>query len=287
MYQRLEMNNLVLRHDGKPSIIVGTRTGGQGKTLVSQAIHYMFKECGEPLRIMAADTAGDKDAAAKSKLARFLEPDDEVEELGIGVTIQSIRSDQGAALRYWDRLGEGLTEGNLLVDVGANVLPGIWEWAIETNAGRLLRTAPPIRLVIPVTAQAQSLIDACDLIRLAEAKQEYLPIATYTVVFNEHQGKFDGIHNAAEYQELARYISAVKASTARLERCKSSVWQRIQAECISLKTMRDLTYRDYSSRFGLGSFMSSAAEKDFVEWMFSTVKALHGATIYPKGGMAN
>lgn len=241
---------------------------------MSQFLQYVFKECGEPLKIMAADTATAKGAAAKSKLARFLEPDDDVEELGIGATLQSIRSDQDAALNYWERLGEGLSEGNLLVDVGANVLPGIWEWATETNAGRILRTAPPIWLIIPVTAQAQSLVDACDLIRLAEAKQEHLPIAKYIVVFNEHEGKFDGIRDALEYKELAKLIAAVKAGSVRMERCKSSVWQRMQAEYISLKTMRSLTYHDYATRFALSAFKSSAAEKDFVEWMYLTTKAL-------------
>lgn len=281
------MDNLALRRDWKPSYIVGTRTGGQGKTLVSQVIHYISKECGEPLKVMAADTAGDKGGSEKSKLARFLEPDDIVIELGIGATIASIRSDQDAALEYWDSLGEALYEGNALVDVGANVVPAIWDWAIETNAGRVLRTAPPIWLVIPVTAQAQSLVDACDLIRLAEAKQAHLPIAKYIMVFNEHEGKFDGVRDAAEYRELAKLISSVKASTVRLERCKSSVWQRIQAECISLKTMRNLTYRDYAKRFSLSTFMSSAAEKDFVEWMYLTIKAFHAALIYPRSGMAN
>jgi hypothetical protein len=281
------MDNLALRRDWKRSYIVGTRTGGQGKTLVSQTIHYISQERGEPLKVMAADTTGDKGGAAKSKLARFLEPEYAVEELGIGATITSIRSDQDAALEYWERLGEALCEGNALVDVGANVVPAIWDWAKETNAGRVLRTAPPISLVIPVTAQAQSLVDAGDLIRLAEAKQPHLPIAKYIVVFNEHEGKFDGIRDATDYQELAKLVSAVRASTVRLERCKSSVWQKIQAECISLKAMRSLTYRDYAKRFGLSTFMSSAAEKDYVEWMYSTVKAFHAVLIEPENGIAS
>jgi hypothetical protein len=254
---------------------------------VSQTLHYISKERGEPLKVMAADTVGDKGGAAKSKLARFLEPEDVVEELGIGATITSIRSDQDAALEYWGRLGEALCEGNVLVDVGANVVPAIWDWAKEINAGRVLRTAPSIWLVIPVTAQAQSLVDACDLIQLAETKQAHLPISKYIVVFNEHEGKFDGIRDTAEYRELAKLIYAVKASTVRLERCRSSIWQRIQAECISLKAMRSLTYRDYSKRFGLSTFMSSAAEKDFVEWMYSTVKAFYAALIDQKNGMAS
>jgi hypothetical protein len=281
------MSNLDSRSGSKPSYLVCTRTGGQGKTLVSQTIHYISKECGEPLKIMAADTAADKGNAAKSKLARFLEPDDAVEELGIGATITSIRSDQDAALKYWDHLGEALYAGNTLVDVGANVVPAIWDWAKETNAGRVLRTAPPIWLVIPVTAQAQSLVDACDLIRSAEANQAHLPIAKYIVVLNEYEGKFDSIRDNTEYQNLAKLISAVKANIVRLERCKSSVWQRIQAECISLKAMRSLTYRDYAKRFGLSSFMSSAAEKDFVEWLYSAVKAFHAALIHPESEMGS
>jgi hypothetical protein len=286
-HQRLNMGDLLHASTSKFSIIVATRTGGQGKTLVSQVIHFIFKECGEPLKVMAADTAGDNGSATKSKLARFLEAEDVVEELGIGATIQSIRSNTDEMLKYWVPLAQGLVEGNVLVDVGANVLPAIWEWAVEIDAGRVLREAPPIWLVIPVTAQAQSLSDSCDLIRLAEAKQKYLPVAKYIVVFNEHEGKFDRVSDTAEYQSLMKLISDVKASTISLERCKTSVWQKMQVDWISLKAMRNLTYRDYSSRFGLSSFMGSAAEKDFVGWLFSTAKAFQAASLYPKSGMTN
>jgi hypothetical protein len=286
-YQRHNMDDLSHTSTSKFSIIVATRTGGPGKTLVSQVLHFIFKECGKPLTVMAADTSGDNGSATKSKLARFLEAEDVVEELGIGATIHSIRSNTDAMLKYWEPLGQGLAEGNILVDLGANVLPAIWDWAIEIDAGRVLQEAPPIWLVIPVTAQAQSLSDACDLIRLAEAKQKYLPVARYVVVFNEHEGKFDRVSDTAEYQNLLKLISAVEASTVRLEKCKTSVWQKMQADWISLKAMRNLTYRDYSSRFGLSSFMGSAAEKDFVGWLFSTAKAFQVASLYPKSGMTN
>jgi hypothetical protein len=275
------MDTLAFTHDQKPSFIVGTRTGGQGKTLVSQVIHYIFDGRGQPLRVMAADTAGDEGSATKSKLARFLDGEETVEELGIGVTLTSIRSDADAALQYWERLGAALEQGNVLVDVGANVLPSIWNWAVEIDAGRVFETAPPIYLIIPVTAQAQSLVDAADLIRLAETNRKFLPIARYVVVFNEHEGKFDGLAETFEYQDLMRFVAEHEVTVVKLGRCKSSVWQKIQGNCISLKAMKELEFRDYAKKFGISSFMASAAEKDFVGWLKETVDAFRHAKLAP------
>lgn len=265
-----------------PSIIVGTRTGGQGKTLMSQVIHYVFKGTGEPLKVMAADTAGDEGTATKSKLARFLEGHDQVEELGIGVKLQSIRSDSSAALEYWDPLGRALEEGNVLVDVGANVLPSIWNWAVEIKAGRVFRKSPPIWLVIPVTAQAQSLVDAADLIRQAEKNREFLPIARYFVVFNESEGKFGRLQDTPEYQDLMKLLETYNAQTIQVERCKSSVWPEIQGKYISLEEMQKLDFMEYKTRFGLSSFMASAAEKDFQEWLSQTAEAFRKARLLPE-----
>lgn len=275
------MDTLAFNRERSPSIIVGTRTGGQGKTLMSQVIHYVFKGHGAPLKVMAADTAGDEGTATKSKLARFLEGQDQVEELGIGVKLQSIRSDSSAALEYWDPLGRALEEGNVLVDVGANVLPSIWNWAVEIKAGRVFTNSPPIWLVIPVTAQAQSLVDAADLIRQAEKNREFLPIARYLVVFNESEGKFARLQDTPDYQDLMKLLEAHNAEMIEVERCKSSVWPEIQGKYISLEEMQKLDFMEYKARFGLSSFMASAAEKDFQEWLSQTANAFRRARLLP------
>ncbi|WP_262030796.1 hypothetical protein [Microvirga sp. Mcv34] len=276
------MDTLAFTNDQSPSFIVGTRTGGQGKTLVSQVIQYIFQGHNQPLRVMAADTAGDEGSATKSKLARFLEGEVVVEELGIGVSLTSIRSDADSALQYWERLGEALAEGNVLVDVGANVLPSIWNWAVVIDAGRVFKAAPPINLVVPVTAQAQSLVDAADLIRHAEKNRKYLPIAGYFVVLNEHEGKFDSLVETSEYRDLMKLVADHDVKTVRLERCKSSVWQKIQANCISLTEMNALHFSDYAPKFGIGSFMASAAEKDFTGWLNATVEEFRQASLVPR-----
>ncbi|WP_262267064.1 MULTISPECIES: MinD/ParA family ATP-binding protein [Microvirga] len=275
------MDTLAFTNGQKPSFIVGTRTGGQGKTLISQVIQYIFQGRGQPLRVMAADTAGDEGSATKSKLARFLEGQETVEELGIGVSLTSIRSDEAAGLQYWERLGQALEQGNVLVDVGANVLPSIWNWALEIDAGRVFETAPPIWLIIPVTAQAQSLVDAADLIRLAETNRKFLPIARYVVVFNEHEGKFDSLSETSEYRDLMKFVTDHNVTVVKLGRCKSSVWQKIQGNCISLKAMKELDFRDYTTKFGISSFMASAAEKDFSGWLTETVSAFREAKLVP------
>ncbi|MBD2745752.1 hypothetical protein IC232_03485 [Microvirga sp. BT688] len=279
------MDTLAFKNESSNrSIIVGTRTGGQGKTLVSQVLHHLIRGTGASLRVMAADTAGEEGSATKSKLGRFLEGEDTVEELGIGVKINSIRSDATAALQYWDPLGRALEGGNVLVDVGANVLPSIWNWAVEIDAGRVFEEAPPIWLVIPVTAQAQSLVDAADLIRLAEKNRSYLPIAHYYVVFNEQEGKFATLEDTAEYQDLMSLLEAENTTKVKLERCKTSVWSKIQGNYISLTAMRKLGFREYGSRFGLSSFMASAAEKDFTGWLLATQDAFLEAKLIPAHG---
>ncbi|WP_114948120.1 hypothetical protein [Microvirga calopogonii] len=275
------MDTLAFNNGQKPSFIVGTRTGGQGKTLVSQLIHYIFKGHGHPLRVMAADTAGDQGSETKSKLARFLDGEDTVEELGIGVTLTSTLLDEQAGLAYWDRLGVALQQGNVLVDVGANVLPSIWNWAVEIDAGPVFEKSPPIVLIIPVTAQAQSLVDAKDLIRLAETNRNFLPISRYVIVFNEHEGTFEGLEDSSEYCDLMKLVAEHRAATVKLGRCRTSVWKNIQTNCISLGAMKDLEYPDYASKFGLSSFMASAARKNYWVWLNDAVVAFREAGLVP------
>jgi hypothetical protein len=100
-------------------------------------------------------------------------------------------------------------------------------------------------------------------------------------VFNEHEGKFDSLSDTSEYRALMKFVADHDVTVVKLGRCKSSVWQKIQGNCISLKAMKSLDFRAYATKFGISSFMASAAEKDFSGWLAETVSAFREAKLVP------
>ncbi|GHE73313.1 hypothetical protein GCM10019059_36120 [Camelimonas fluminis] len=259
------------------TILVGNRTGGQGKTLLTQLIHYGYTLEKVDLKVAAADTdAASADGFKSSKLGSILR-DVEVEELGIGAGLNAVQSNQHVAVQYWDRLGELLLEGGWVVDLGANVIPMVFQWAAARKAGKLLSENAPM-LVVPVTAQPQSLSDALGVFQNAARVAENLPFSEKVMVLNEYHGAFD--ENAREFKTI-RELGRVRIVTVK--RANVEIWEKIESRRFSIERLLNMSVQDYVREFGVSVFAASGSLSALTDWVMESLDALQAAGVVPKG----
>ncbi|WP_046868786.1 hypothetical protein [Microvirga massiliensis] len=258
-----------------PAILVGNRTGGQGKTLISQMLHYGYSLAGVSMKAVAADTSAE---AKKSKLGRILQSG--VDELGTGARLSDIKENHHLAVQYWDRLGTYLRNGSSIIDLGANILPLVFDWAVERKAGRILVNSP-VMLVVPITAQRQSMMDGLDMLRRSVEAKDHFPVQKRFAILNEYHGSFSGRGTPTEIVNLQRMEKDGQVTVISLRKCDCEVWERIEADFIPLAEMAELTFDSYVDRFGIDLFAASGAEASFAEWLSGSLKAFVSAGLVP------
>lgn len=263
-----------------PTILVGNRTGGQGKTLIAQLLHYGFGLSQHDMKVVTADSS-DKSGDA-SKLGQILKNQGvKVEELGIGARMESIKADPKQAVAYWDKIGGHLKGGSTIIDLGANILPMIFDWADQRKARRVLEHSK-IHLVVPVTAQRQSLNDAVQMIKLSLAAADcQIPFTERFVVYNSYHGPFKDLARSPEMDALLRFQDANQIKCVDLARCASEVWDQVELNFTPLSKLAALDHVGYQSAFGLDEFAASGAHVDFVGWLDSTMAAFRKVGLVP------
>lgn len=255
-----------------PAILVGNRTGGQGKTLISQLIHCGYAYSGKPIDAVSADSS---EAGASSKLGRIL---GNVQELGIGANISSVMENQHEAVRYWDQLGKRLLGGNCVIDLGANILPLIFQWAEQRNARRVLK-GTPIALVIPVTAQAQSLADAVEM--LQASREAELPISNRYIVLNEYHGSFDRLLDNPDYAAITKAARSHPTTVIKLPKAKVEVWDQIEAKNLSFEKLGRMAHPEWQKEFDINPFAASGSDIAYIKWVRGALEAFESAGLVP------
>ncbi len=262
----------------KRSIVVMNKTGGQGKTLTSQMIYLGYRDAGLNPRLAAADTTGDED---RSKLGKFFPG--AVHELGLGVRLTDIRRNQGAAIAYWDRLGELLLQGGYIIDIGANVAPFVFDWARSRDAGRILRhrNAPPIVLCISMRPQAQAVEDALHILERSVAEVEFLPVAAQVLVQNECGGSFEGYGSSDDFQRFSALKRSHDLRIAAMSQNYSELWPIAERNYLPLHDLLTAELEDLERDYGLDAFAASGAQADLVQWVDETLTSFRSVGLVP------
>lgn len=205
-------------------VIVANRTGGQGKTLLSQLLFNAFAKAGRPLLPMSADSvstdpgaagAGTGVAAPQSKLGKALPG---TVELGIG---RSLLAGGGVAdlLTYWEPLGELVLAADTLLDTGANIVDPILDWLVSSDAYEELVPDLVVDLVVPVTCNSQPLADAEAMVAAVLASGA-MPLRNVYVVQNQW-----GLPEASieDVQGVVTRLRALAASQPRGRRIEGGI----------------------------------------------------------------
>lgn len=256
------------------SILVGTRTGGQGKTLISQGLANVAAAAGINFRIMSVDAVEDGATASGAKLASILEG---VDQISVAPKLSAVMASGNAAAKHFDPIGVALMRGGALIDLGANVLPLIFSWARASKAGARFQ---PIVLVVPVTSQAQSASDAVAIITEAQQIKDYLPIEKIVVAYNEFHGEVATARGGAfdAVRELTKQSDIV---TTTIGRCHSEIWANIEMSSLSFSKVAAMTADEIAEKFNEEIFPAIRGLSVFTSWRQETMRALAESVFGP------
>lgn len=202
------------------SIICAARSGGQGKTTVAQLLHTVCQRKNIPHTLYSADFLG---RDARSKLGKLYPG--RVTELGSGATFEDVKTsdDMNRSIRYWDRLGDVLVEGGAVIDLGANVIDRVLDWAEQRHAATVLdkRGAPGIDACVVCKSTMHSVDQAVSLAS-SFLEGRLFPLGRVFVIINEADGK---VLTEPAREKLLALAEHPEVDIIRLPFCDSEVWR--------------------------------------------------------------
>lgn len=261
------------------TIMCVARSGGQGKTTVAQLVHVIGQRSGLHRRLYSADFLVSRQS---SKLGRLYP--DRVTELGIGASYDQQRDSQDPnhSIRYWDRLGEVLAEGDALIDLGANVIDRILEWARQRQAATVLkkRGAPLTDVCVICKSTMHSVDQAVSLARTF-IDEEPWPIGKVVIVINEAEGK---VLTDPARSKLLQLREHPKIDFVRLPFCDSDVWRLTELQQFSLAEALEWDPDDLVDRFDLDIWDATSGMAEMRAWVDVFGKKLAASGLIPRSG---
>lgn len=243
------------------TFICCAHAGGQGKTTVAQLLHVAGQRANLNLRLCAADF---QDENGASKLGQFYPT--MVEELGLGSALGDARSanDVNASLKYWDVFGSKLASGGHIIDMGANVITPVMQWADMRRAAEVLpkRGAPPIHVFLVCRAERRALDDMGDLVRQF-SNRAIFPSQRVVVVMNEVGGNFDRMDLETSLKAAAH---DVPLDFLTLSRCPSELWPLLEQQSVSIDRTLKMSAEDAVDALGTDIWAATTGINDLHAW---------------------
>ncbi len=240
--------------------ICAAYAGGQGKTTLAQMVFSALRKRELNYKLVAADFT---DGTGHSKIGKFFPT--RVLELGIGSSLASSKTenDANAPLRYWDRFGGLLLTGGAVLDLGANVLPQLVQWAHHRRVSHIMqqRNSPEIDLLVVTKPETHSIENVATLIDDVVVGGA-LPVGNIVVVKNEVGGSFETfdlgrIRKAAEGRNLS-FVS--------IPRCSSELWPHLERTFTPVEEALAATENDLAEKFGIEIWSAYAGLMDLRTW---------------------
>ncbi|MEW5425067.1 hypothetical protein [Amorphus sp. 3PC139-8] len=261
------------------TIMCVARSGGQGKTTVAQLVHVISQRNRINRRLYSADFLV---SSQGSKLGRLYPG--RVTEFGIGASYDQVRdsSDPNHSIRYWDRLGEVLAQGDALIDLGANVIDRVLEWARQRQANTVLkkRGAPLTDVCVICKSTMHSVDQAVSLARTF-IDDEPWPVGKVVIVINEAEGK---VLNEEARSKLLDLREHPKIDFVRLPFCDSEVWRLTEMQQYSLADALDWDPDDLVERFDLDIWDATSGLAEMGAWVDVFGKKLAASGLVPRAG---
>jgi len=208
---------------GRRSVIVGTMTGGQGKTLVSQLMAMVAIGQKLPLRVIAMDAVNPRSKEGKmaklhialstlklnNVVVETLPLEGESEKMAFFVP-RNVNS-------QIEKLGSALMENDCLVDLGANLVDKFVDWLRTADPDGALLGGANLTLVIPVTNEKVSIQRALDT--LTKLKSVNAHQIEPVLVFNEVLGQFADPKDDATIKGLLSLLNGLGGRQVVLSNC--------------------------------------------------------------------
>ena len=250
------------------AIIVATRTGGQGKSLIAHLLAAELRRLDPDYRVLCADSLEviERGKPGVSKLGRAVLG---TIEIGPGPSAAELQANPQLASEYWDTIASLMvdcTGAGLLIDVGANVIDAILEWAALADLAAVLDGAVAVDLVVPVVATAKSIADARDVIQRARQSGGF-PLQTVTLVENCWLGPFGGLAQDTDYRALHRLVREAQGQVVVMPRCGSEILNMVERSHRFLGDVGGWDFPRVAEAFGWSAVKASRETKMFRQWL--------------------
>jgi hypothetical protein len=248
--------------------------GGQGKTTVAQLLYIAARKAGVPYRLFSADFVDDQ---GHSKLGKLYP--ERVTEFGTGASLTAARAanSTNAALRYWDRMGPIFLEGNAVLDVGANVVQSIVDWAQDRRLSSLMEkmNAPRIDLFCVCKAQRHALDDIAKVLR-SVMEQSPFRLNRIFIVLNEVGGPFDEAFKTS----LQNQFPDSGLSFVKMPGCQSELWPAIELKGVSIEAILEADHEEVMRLLDVDLWTAVSGHAELTAWVDGFSKTLRDNDIF-------
>ena len=243
------------------NLISVAHAGGQGKTTLAQLLYIWGKQAGGHFRLAAADFL---DESGRSKIGKLYP--NKVLEFGTGANLTAVRSENNmnASVRYWDELGNLFLTGGYILDVGANVVKSVFEWAEDRRLSTVLarKGAPKFDIFCICKAEKHATDDIQRLVHLIGQGNALRPRHIY-IVLNEAAGNFGAM---GLQERLVATNKDLNLIFVRLPRCASEIWGPMERFGVSVERALDMSEDEISQALDVDIWTASAGLAELRSW---------------------
>lgn len=252
---------------------VGTERGADGKSFVSVFLAEAKRAAAMPVTVVDADDAGRlADGVPASRLGEVLS-EHEVILFGAGPADSAIEADADVLNQFWDELGQLARRGDVLVDMGANVVQKFTRYAAEMNIDRRWSQREiSIQCVVPICNSDDSFAKGIKTLRNLRAA---LPSASIFALLNYRDGPFVHWQGTDDWAALKR-LEHDRVRILELPRCDApaSAWAALEREKLSPFVAAEMTEEELAQRLQVNEDVAARAQARIVRWISATYTAL-------------
>jgi hypothetical protein len=205
------------------------------------------------------------DCDAKRKLQAFI--GDDVRSLDIGASADELRRDPQLAVSYWDELSEIIvgTEGDSIVDFGANVDRHVWNWARKSSVSDFFEeSGVSLDIYVPITAEPLAVEGGIELLRETIS---VFPNARKILVLNQAVGTFETYAGSGLLSDLNAMKEKNGLKVVIMPRCLSEGWLDFERLRLPFSRIVTMNAEEISDVTGLSTLKARRALGDIAEWL--------------------
>lgn len=257
-----------------PSLLSVAHSGGQGKTTFAQLLYIFTRRQNLQFQAVSADFLDRNNASKLGKLYP-----DQVLEVGIGaqITAARLQNDTGAAVRYWDAMGELLIKGGNVVDLGANIISGLIDWAADRRFHHLIdrMDVPAVEFFCVAREGKHAFDDIASVVqRLTEPR--LFRNTRFYIVKNEAGGTFKDNSLERMLQEMFPLENFV---FIQMPACQSEIWPYMETRGVSIETALAYSEERAMTELGCDIWNASSGLGELRNWVDGMMARLSEARI--------